>query len=139
MKIKNEIKLKVFGQYLGQVAQWKNLDYTDKFETETMWDNITYYIDNDAYLILKPLSAISDEDAVEVANIINVPKLTDTDMEMPKTDRVSIAKGYINQFQLSYPKRALEVYQFLQSKGYDLPQYLLGGKTLKECNLAIYE
>jgi hypothetical protein len=30
-------------------------------------------------------------------------------------------------------------YQYLISKGYDLPNYLLGGKTLHECGLCIYE
>ena len=30
-------------------------------------------------------------------------------------------------------------FQYLQSEGYDLPQHLLGGKTLQECGLAIYE
>jgi hypothetical protein len=32
----------------------------------------------------------------------------------------------------------LESYQYLISKGYDMPQYLLGGKTLQEAGLAEY-
>lgn len=131
MKITNKIKAQVFGQYLGQVAQWKNLDYTDKYETETMWDNVTYYIDNNAYLILKPLSSISDEDAIELIKLHG------------KTENPSYVKqSFIEKSQpfiRNWVMNNVMNYQFLQALGYDLPNFFLQGKTLHECNLAIYE
>lgn len=134
MEITYEIKRKVFGQYLGQVAQWKNLEYTDKDETETMWDNVEYYIGNNAYLILTPISEITDEDAIEVAKIAKC-KYCIADISDLKPHLLR-SMSYTNVWN---GNTVLSICQYLQSKGYDLPQYLLGGKTLQEVGLAIYE
>jgi hypothetical protein len=136
MAITNKIKLIVFGQYLGQVAQWKNLDYTDKYETEIMWDNIQFFIDNKAYLFLKPLSEITDDDAIEVYNIVKDVELLD---KAKREHILSWFKNKTNGYLVNDWDITLQAFQFLQSKGYDLPQYLLGGKTLQEVGLAIYE
>jgi len=82
-------------------------------------------------LILKPLSKISKEDADGVVKIMNYEQ-KDT-----LKDILYIAKFKI--LDSTSPEKAIEIYQFLQSKGYDMPQYLLGGKTLQDVGLAIYE
>jgi len=144
MEIEYEIKRKVFGQYLGQVAQWKNLEYTDKYETETMWDNVEYYIGNKAYLILKPLSEITDEDIIEVCKLQqefkeqkDIKVSFDIDIKNKGCLDCCIEwDGYKHDY---YQPVYSPTYQYLQLKGYDLPQYLLEGKTLQEVGLAIYE
>jgi hypothetical protein len=155
MEITDEIKAKVFAQYLGQDAVIETGEkYTEAFE-----DGITHV---DGHLIdwfheaetvkikLKPISAITDEDAIEVAKMFGVTKkikrhksnncyfvvhggydsISFIENDVTYEDGVSV-EGDVS--------RRLDVYQYLQSKGYDLPQYLLGNKTLHECGLAIYE
>jgi hypothetical protein len=139
MEITYEIKRKVFGQYLGQVAQWKNLEYTDKDETETMWDNVEYYMDNKAYLILKPLSKITQDDAIEFHDIVFGGIGKKPYHVVAETVRNYIEMIFKGGKQCPDIKGLVLTTQFLQSKGYDLPQYLLGGKTLQEVGLAIYE
>lgn len=132
MEITAEIKAKVFAQYLGQ-------KYTDETaeepeittvngETITCFELYPKAMDT-AKLILKPLSAISDEDAIEVCNMLETVN--------PQFFLDSLnGKGGV------YRKHTVDsilTYQFLQSKGYDLPHYLLDGKTLHEAGLAVYE
>jgi hypothetical protein len=131
MEIDNEIKDKVFALYLGQRIRFINSRNND-------WSVLMpshLYLDNEFKIILKPLSAITDEDAVEVAQII-----------MGGFEALKNGKAFIKQIDKResmvlnfHPLSTLQAFQFLQSKGYDLPNYLLGGKTLHECNLAIYE
>lgn len=104
-------------------------------------------------LQLKPLSAITDEDAIEVAKMegfvfyhifrSNVSPFV-LQIKNEKNRFLSIAENWENCHSDSDDGESgymlnTNVYQYLQSKGYDLPQYLLGGKTLHESGLAIYE
>lgn len=147
MEITNEIKAKVFAQYLGQMVEVYNGDSKglprkliavggiDDEEYVKLrlgsagsgqFVHACFIRNNECKLILKPLSAITDEDAIEVQKIIGF-------MANKKF------KQFFEICNATSPETAIEIYQFLQSKGYDMPHYLLGGKTLEEVGLAIYE
>lgn len=139
MTITNEIKAKVFAQYLGHPMKCTGGHFianknsmrdgvkimslsvmADCYEGTFKW--------SDFKLILTPLSQISDEDEIELGNIIGTFDVT------------YFIRSLIGKTVYSInASTAFQCYQFLQSNGYDLPQYLLGGKTLHECGLAIYE
>ena len=139
MEITNEIKAKVFAQYLGcdlktqtgkvQLVGIHVDNFKRVFDAVVLNGNVTHKSEIEGVkLILKPLSDITDEDAVEVAKMLwgnKMPNLIETIKHQLFTYSVS-----------DVPARC---YQLLQSKGYDMPQYLLGGKTLHEAGLAIYE
>lgn len=126
-KIPNtETRAKVFAQYLGQPVTGNGRKY-----------NINYQ------LILKPLSAITDEDANAVAKMFAIPgdKLMATGKGLVR--RIFDQTEEEDEFA---GLEVLRVYQYLQSKGYDVPNHLLGSnkscggcKTLKEAGLAVYE
>lgn len=150
MDITNEIKLKVFAQYLYQKVLFdgKIKGFLHGITNKSIFDLIVLEdIDNntpiykewnslDTKLILKPLSQISDEDLDEV-NKLNI-----------HIELMSKTKEIQRQFQKNNLPLIIiantKVYQMLQYKGYDLPNWLLTDsrgiwRTLKECGLAIYE
>lgn len=92
-------------------------------------------------LILKPLSQISDEDAIEVAKMF----YGYNEQYYPKGDYeanqliIEDAKAILFKDAQDIIGKFYMCIGFLQSKGYDLPHYLLNGKTLHESNLAVYE
>lgn len=79
-------------------------------------------------LILKPLSSITDEDR----------DFCKKEFDMKLDFHPSGTDNFCYESHGNFNCIAGCV-QYLQSKGYDLPQYLLGGKTLKEAGLAIHE
>lgn len=78
--------------------------------------------------ILTPLEDITDEDAIEVAKMIGTSDIVNFDKSQ-----------FVYVMLQAFEKKTVNfnIYQFLQSKGYDLPNYLLDGKTLIESGLAI--
>lgn len=187
MEITNEIKAKVFAQYLGCqcTCGYLNSENQTQFSLATLLSISTdgTYSANlraggtvcgwtELTMLLRPISAISDEDAIEVANIMCVTGkyvwgknmssgigterkwlIIDTELA-PHSDwpykrcRINYITGEVKGLFLKQGNGGMELYymqnsllaqQFLQFKGYDLPNYLLGGKTLKEAGLAIYE
>lgn len=147
MEITNEIKAKVMMQYWGQ-----DLSIPDYFGYElegVSGLSVKAFGRNNGMhelfkleackLILKPLSSITDEDATELACIHKWKELWEEDsfMDEEAINRSLIEKGN-DMVTTELFKLPFKGYQFLQYKGYDLPQYLLGGKTLKEAGLAIY-
>lgn len=106
-------------------------------------------------LILKPLSSITDEDAIEVGKILFGKEYSVGEVDRRNDYEVSVKvlkpdttinqnvyigfKGGLSNCNGWGLQNMLQAYQYLQSKGYDLPQHLLGGKTLQEAELAIYE
>lgn len=153
MKISNDIIAKVFSPYLGQRLS-AELIYKG-FTCELVINNFTTSmangmtigtaIQNNAKLILKPLSLITMDDAIEVCKIYGHEK--GQVIINPKGDELTIIEFKRAEYDSSYiwlslntnEKWNIFVYQYLQSKGYDLPQFLLGGKTLEKAGLAIYE
>lgn len=124
MEISNETKAKIFAQYFG--AKCEHLVFTiervweDRGEFNMDCDLIELCMDDtEAYkttLLLKPLSSITDEDAIEVAKIIkckwcgsNVSEIK-PHLSYLLNENASI-KGSI----------IFHLFQYLQSKGYALP------------------
>ena len=189
MEITNEIKAKVFAQYLGakvktpdHIGTVQNIDgfnyqigvkydclvFTknaiDGYDKQRSYGkyNITkqafaflgsneteFEMPGGCHLILNPISSITDEDAIEAVKHFGddpfVFERTRDSIEICFFNRgaISIAyDGVISDVGNGPTKNGFTyflAYQFLQAKGYDLPQYLLGGATLKEAGLAIYE
>ena len=121
-------------------------------ENETNVTNHTNYNTDQCKLILKPLIEITDEDAIEMAKLFGGIE-GDVELNRP-TDLTNediffaVQVIQIEPEWASYctPKKwrningyGTNAYQWLQTKGYDMPHYLLGGKTLHEAGLAIYE
>ena len=148
--VTNEVKAKVFAQYLGcKTAGIFENDFILKGVFQSAYEDNDFiaaigskevfieqhevYVE-DLKLILKPLSSITDEDAIEVAKIL---KPNDE-----HTHNSEYGKMYVKQLFDGVMHTAMKyfsLYQFLQSKGYDLPNYHLNGLTLKEAGLCIYE
>lgn len=143
MEIPNEVKAKVFAQYWGQKVKaivhgaesdtWVEygrivhlpLDADDDYEIddgEGLYH--AYVLPENLKLLLRPLSAITDEDALNAYEIYHGNRQATEHAAMVVIETLAIKAS---------------VFQYLQSKGYDLPSWLLGGKTLKEAGLAIYE
>jgi hypothetical protein len=127
MELTNEIKQKLIYQYFGQKYFYKN-------EFGTYGGIVGEYhtnehIRNEFFVLrLRQLSEITNEDAIEVAKIVQPNgKLNSEDGKAIVSD--------LSEFELT---KMMLITQYLQSKGYDMPQYLLGGKTLKEVGLAVY-
>lgn len=150
MEITNEIKAKVMMQYWGQDLSIPGylgyeLDGISEMSVKAFGRNNGMYelfkLES-CKLILKPLSSITDEDMrgclrLELGKnrVINVSLFEDKIIYQKK-----LKYSYANcVLRLGIEYLAYGIYQFLVSKGYDLPQYLLGGATLKEAGLAIYE
>ena len=137
----NEIKAKVFAQYLGQKYGFYDgaVVYPpifSKFELYEVNLNDSYLLEK-YRLVLKPLSAITDEDKEYCYHLYC------ENCSYDYTQDYSGIKDAVNHWLKNHSKNIIcflaTQHQFLQSKGYDLPQYLLGGKTLQESGLAIYE
>ncbi len=176
MNIPTNTKIKVFVQYLGQRVIF---GYEDQKKNGTLVGNCEPFglqifnpsnavvphhnVNPDLiHLVLKPLSEITDEDAIEVAKIVLGGKnwnVTRYEKHIHFLDVVEVnglqSFWAVNIFflagtislNLHRPDEdnaqkcgdTLPAYQYLISKGYDLPNYLLGGKTLQQSGLAIYE
>lgn len=177
MELTNNIKAKVFVQYLGR----EFVHYTDNgretfvgtvtgvdvFTTAALQCGLkTFSLCADIKLILKPLSQITDEHAVEVAKMMGYDNFTEIVRDKngnflfvcgnTSGKKVIFAVGpSINLLENNtlwwddndgsdgHPGNDGEVslacYQYLQNQGYDIPHYLLGNKTLHQAGLAIYE
>ncbi len=147
MKITDEIKTKVLSQYLGQ--PFKMITNGGEFKVSPATLGNIQLINPEDTLVLKPLSSITDEDAIEVAKIeglVNAKITGKNNYKIELSDDSYILlityKGRIDLYKNTNhiaQDKTLEMFQYLQSKGYDLPNYLLGGKTLHEAGLAIYK
>lgn len=114
-------------------------------------------------LILKPLYSISDEDLIEVVNLTyrqNTLKkiyrdaddefkfmykfISETKNKYPIGESFSLENNcfvYRDGYQThdgEFVVAGLKVYQYLQMKGYDIPNYFLCNETLEENKFATY-
>jgi len=147
MEITNEIRAKMFAQYLGQPI------LVDKILTDIIngWPDkcnchILTYIEkrvttlkSDIRLILTPLSAITDEDAVAVATILGGANHLSDDAKINQVHNLLSSPNIYHKVTNISGIGWLKAFQYLQENGYDMPQHLLSGKTLQEVGLAIYE
>ena len=129
MKLENtlENKAKFFAQYWGQYVLYFTSDFLRKI------DNLTLdSVENDDYLELKPLSQISDEDAIEVSKIFGLGNLSGAIKELI----LSIFRTSINDSGTTSStngiKNWLHVFDYLRSKGYALPYMDLSVEDLVE-------
>ncbi len=146
MEIPKEIKEKVFAQYLGQ--RWRfqgdKRDHVKLYLTDINDIlNNPEFNDRDIELVLKPISSITDEDALECMRILKQyghPWVRYNIQGIVKCVKEWLVFKWDIAFKYNPSPRILNmfVYEYLKSKGYDLPHYLLDGKTLREAGLASY-
>jgi len=139
MGITNKIKEKVFAQYLGQ--PFRVILNSGEFSITECNLGTIQLLNTQDVLILKPLSKISNEDMVWVFDTIhNTHEQRKLRPELLKENSMSLeeTKRQIN-IEGNHWLRNAFVFQYLLSKGYDLPNFLLGYKTLFESELCIYE
>lgn len=120
MKMENtlENKAKFFALYWGQRVM---VDITiDERLFPVTTGNIEYSI-NDPYLELKPLSSISDEDALQVAKIFNIGHLSGARVPLIKSILSALdgstSKSETTEFVLSWTNAQ----DYLRIHGYALP------------------
>lgn len=152
--ISNEIKAKVFAQYLGQKC-YRGGTPDEKLISVDIENNAYGFSDGDVFsgkyttelkLILKPLSSISDEHLYQCLTICfgedwdkgETETFKRTWFEVLKTELVD-GFGSVQMNIKPYFSQVWQIKDFLISQGYDMENHLLGGKTLHECNLCIYE
>lgn len=112
-------KAKFFAQYYGQTAYDKDFDSNVKIGTNihswgllhpdggtSLWGSLS--------ILLKPLSSISDEDAIEVS------KYEEWNFEKGGYYQ-EIKNMVINSIEYRRVATNIGTYQYLQSKGYALP------------------
>lgn len=150
MEISNEIKYKVALQYYGCdfliCYNIENNPVIDKFSGKHA-DPELYEPDfknKRDLLILKPLSDISRDDCIECLcvllgeDFINENEtFKSTWIEIFKTEILD-GFGSVQMNIKPYFSLVWQVQFILIGKGYDMKHPLLGGKTLKECDLCIY-
>jgi len=128
MEITAEIKKAIIHQYYGQRYLYKNEfgtynDFVGGYHTVT-------HLQYDSFmLMLKPYTAITIGDAIEVGKMAGF-----SDEKMKEISKKGNVFDYLNGWNV-----CISIYQFLQSKGHDLPQRLLGGETIQKSGLAIYK
>jgi hypothetical protein len=131
MEITKEIKDKLFVQYWGQfVLRLPNND--DKLKV------IDWFKFDNAHLVLKSLSKITDEDAKQVS-IVGLPHQDYIWCATSGKDLVNVIDR--KKCWSFYYKNAdwFAIKQKLIDLGYDVFNPLIGNKTLQEVGLAIYE
>ena len=139
MKTQNtlENKAKFFAQYWGQHVLYFSSDFLRKI------DNLTLdSIENDDYLELKPLSQVSDEDAIELMRLKIESKgvfdIKTIEIENKTLDGYTFIVKYKNWddervgFVFNGHTNPLSFYDYLRSKGYALPWMDLSVEYLVE-------
>lgn len=134
MEISNEVKAKIFAQYLGQKILFAHQDkWVDgMFCTPSTLNNIEVGLTNhtNLKLILKPNPKSMAFDEEDYLSFKKIEAISGELLKNATNKSDFFEKMILNSF-LSY--------QYSISRGIDLPQYFLNGKTLQEAGLAIYE
>lgn len=125
-------KARFFALYYGQPVGFSIHPATSDFEWKV---GVTILIDDIDYISLKPISEISDEDAIEVAYMFDLDL---ADPESTELDRSNNAVTFLDNNQnrviiyfdgeiiveegvIQQPKAILKAFDFLRSRGYLLP------------------
>lgn len=110
-ELTNENKAKFFAQYYGQKVL-SHIDYMDSVGFSPLL-TIDFYISTEHFLLLTPLSLISDEDAKALCEICGVNPSFETG--------VYITNYFMKPYSSNINSNdGITVYQYLQSKGYAL-------------------
>lgn len=114
-------------------AQYWNYEYvgSDKYShiMPDTWSDFPKWIE-DQYLILKPLSSISDEDALDIAMIMYGHLEPDL-YHYPNMGRFFL-DNFSNKNSVYYPILSTQAVDYLRSKGYALPYMGLSVDQLVE-------
>lgn len=100
---------------------------------------VDWHLD-DFLLIKKSFKLLTDEDAAVCAKILT-PDISDEDLQMCVKTKEDLIE-FLSDIDIEFDGpmyNLLFIFQYLQSKQYDIPLYFLNGKTLKDAGLAIYE
>lgn len=133
MEKNSENKAKFFAQYMFQhVLMWHDqsiLYAVDGSDVATVSTKKTNY-----FLLLKPLSLITDKDAIGIAKIIGWDKLKPSFADGHPLDlKVSIRDfNWLKNPLCDKTKLGIEAADYLRSKGYALPWMGLSVETLIE-------
>lgn len=131
--IKN--KQKLFALYLWQPV-FKPENWNNRTEVLDLYNlgRIDFRIDNPSCIELRPLSSITDDEAIEVAKIGLPDKVLYDYLWIPGTGKAianSIDKG--RQTNTFYPHfRFIDTADYLRSKGFALPYMGLSVETMVE-------
>jgi hypothetical protein len=128
------------GEYTGLL---KGLSYENPLVLNTSFGSDGYENPNDCKLLLTSLERITDEDAVQVAQIYRA-NVRGTDNDRKELIRAGREKAMRIQtsFLTSVERVSLPVYQYLISRGYAVPLWFgvdhwANGKTAIELGIAV--
>ena len=144
MEISNEIKFKVALQYYGQpFLVCYNIENKPVIETfsgknieEGMYEPD---VQNKRELLILKSPFKNTELDKEFFQLLKEAESTSEDTLLKYNGIVGNIESSTDRFAMSMFHNSSVMYQYCISKGIDLPNYLLGGKTLKEAGMAIYE
>lgn len=127
MEISNEIKAKIFAQYFGAKCEHRVFTiervWEDRGEFNMDCDLIELCMDDTedykTTLLLKPLSSITDEDAIEVAKFCHISSHKDN--HVLKHEGKDLIENYLYRQSNVNGINWLRVFDYLRSKGYALP------------------
>lgn len=111
IELTKELKAKFFALY------WRQNVLTDGIERYTVCSTWNFKHPG-FYLLLKPLSQISDDDVIEVVKIIGY------DDRLKFSQVEEIKEWFIDRFGIGYIKHkwdCLNAFDFLRSRGYAIP------------------
>jgi hypothetical protein len=83
---------------------------------------------SDCHLLLKPLSEISEDDAVEVAKIANFNRV-ETQLAIGKDIANSIANKIVDSLSSIPYTNIIDIIDYLRKKGYDMDGFLTTNKA----------
>ncbi len=136
MEITPEIKSIMFHQYHGQYVD------SDKGRCRLRDSD---FVDSLNWIVLKSLEEISDEDMIwvyDTTHNLHEQRKLKPEWVLTVTPSLKDMKEQINNGFSHYTGGWLcnvWVFQYLLSKGYDVPQFLLGYRTLHQVGLAKYK
>lgn len=129
-KLTDEEIVRVFGMYIGTKYRYKN-EFGTYINNSFLGIHVRGHIQEGAVLLLKPLSGITDEDAIEVAHLMGYTDINN------KKFLIQAGKSEAHN-----PIARFCTNMFLISKGYAVPLFFspghwANGKTAIELGIAI--
>ncbi len=137
MEISNEVKAKVFASYWGQKVYGDLQDDNEQANygiVDMDFDNFEFCVAENMRLVLRSLANITDEDAIEVAKLAGYMQNRTRLASIGKSVALNLAGKLGHEWRYV---NTWAIYQYLQSKGYSLPSWYLGGKTPIEAGIAV--
>lgn len=121
-ELNNRNKAKFLGNHIGCIIEWyREDDNTWQKSILTPFD-FGYFLTKKCRLLAKPLSQITDEDAIEVSLIHGGDKKSYTNDELIKGGKIILKSSFTpNGFSDSPMSFIIETIDYLRSKGYALP------------------